>query len=138
MNTFTDAEMKQVSCIACGASSGEFCTEKFEGVDVPMLGYHKERVELREKLPVMPPDMPALDATDKAIIVYYAFVALCNSCQTKSLEIFGKTFTSREIQYAFASQGLKAAKEDGLIGGPKPNRKERRVQEKKMKRLIIM
>lgn len=138
MNEFTDAEMQQVPCLTCGAKSGQKCEEKVDGnIVIPLIGYHKERVQLREKLPVIPTDMPVLDSTDKAIIIYYAFVALCNSCQTKSIELFGKEFTSREIQFAFATQGLKAAQQDGLIGGPKPNRKERRAKAVEKSRIIM-
>ena len=134
-NNFTDEEILQVSCLFCGAEPGKKCNEG-EGT-VLIGGYHQARIELRQKLPVMPADMPVLDATDKAIIVYYAFVALCNSCQTKSTELFGKQFSSREIQYAFATQGLKAAREDGLIGGPKMNRKQRRAAAAKKSTIIM-
>lgn len=117
MTKFND-EVKEVQCLMCGAQPGEPCIEKEKGkkfTHVALLGFHKERVELRSRIPSFPSDMPELDATDKAVITYYAYIALCDSCSTKSIELFGKKFSSQEIQRTFAAQGLKQAKEDGLI-----------------------
>src|SRR6266576_1300795 len=87
MNQFSNEEIKEVQCLMCGAQSGELCTENG---GIPILGFHKERIELRSRIPSFPSDMPKLNATDKAIITYYAYIALCNSCSTKSVELFGK------------------------------------------------
>lgn len=127
---FTNIEVLEVGCFQCGARPNEPCTES----DLPLLGFHQVRLDLRAKLPVLPTE---LDSTDKAIVTYYAYIALANSCSAKSLELFGKQFSSEDIQRTFAEQGLIAARKDGLIGAEPakvtPNRHERRAEAKRIK-----
>lgn len=105
-------EIKEVVCLQCNAEPLQPCMEK----GMPLLGFHKARIELRQKLPVY--DCP-LDPTDKAIIVGYAFVMLCNSVAANSKKLFSKKYTSQEIQRMFAKSGMQAAIQDGFIGPEK-------------------
>ena len=63
--------------------------------------------------------MAALDPTDKAIIVGYAFVMLCNSVAANSEKLFSKKYTSQELQRMFTASGMEAAITDGFIGPEK-------------------
>jgi len=120
------SDAKEVVCIRCNAQPGEPCTEH----KAMIIGYHKERVDLRDRLPFLPEEIPTnLSPTDKAIIVYYAFVALANSVAANSEKILGKQFTSQEIQRTFGKKGLNDAKEDGMLG-ELSNGKQRRKAKK--------
>lgn len=60
--------------------------------------------------------MGRLSPTDKALITYYAFVMLCDSVSTKTMVMFGKEFTSEDIQKFFATEAVKELRKDKLIG----------------------
>lgn len=105
-------EIKEVVCLQCNAEPLQPCMEK----GMPLLGFHKARIELREKLPVY--DCP-LDSTDKAIIIGYGFVMLANSVAANSEKLFSRKYTSQQIQRMFAQSGMEAAIQDGFIGPDK-------------------
>lgn len=52
---------------------------------------------------------------EKALIVYYAFIILCDSVSTKSKEVLGVEHSSLNIQGFFIKQAIEEAKKDGLI-----------------------
>lgn len=56
-----------------------------------------------------------LGATEKSLICYYGFIMLADSVSLKSLEILGKSMTSREIQTFFAQQAMSELRKDGLM-----------------------
>lgn len=111
---FTLEQVREVPCIICDAIAGEHCMTNYSGRRVVMVECHPERSELRKKCPNLS-FVQGLDATDKSLIVYYAFVMLCDSLQPKSLEIIGKHFTSRELQVFFAKMAIAELRKDGLL-----------------------
>lgn len=128
-----ESEILEVPCITCAAHVGEHCTEI--GKPIRLLGFHNERIKYRATLPVLPKE--PLDATDKALVTYYAYVALSNAVAAKSAIMFdGKIITSQEIQLAFAQQALTDLKRDGLLGANKNNRHQRRAAVKKIKLIM--
>lgn len=60
--------------------------------------------------------MGPLNATDKALITYYAFIMLCDSVSTKAVELLGEPFTSEDIQKFFAMKAVAELKKDKLLG----------------------
>lgn len=109
---FTSTEIMEVCCIECDAKVGERCCEKDHGTI--MLGFHSKRLELREKLPAFH-NSELLSSTDKSLIAYYAFVMLADSCEAKSVELFGRHFDSVDIQRFFAARAVQALKKEGLL-----------------------
>jgi hypothetical protein len=114
---FTDAQVREVYCIRCDAAPGEACTERSMKL---VTGYHKERGNLRKKFPVNLDELVVkgsaiLSPTDKSVIVYYAYVMLCDSVSANSEKIMGKFISSADIQRMFAKEGLDAARKDGII-----------------------
>lgn len=136
MHNFSLAEIIEVPCMECDAKASERCIDKATGVQ--LFGFHKSRIECRERMPVLPKELPSLlTPTDKSITIYYAFVALCDSVAANSEKMFnGKKFSSQDIQKIFGKQGFKAAQADGMIGIAPANRKQRRTVDKK-KRIIL-
>jgi hypothetical protein len=60
-----------------------------------------------------------LDATDKSLILYYAFIHLCDSVSTKAKELLGVDFNSEQIQSFFCKKAIEELRRDGLL--PTPN-----------------
>src|ERR1051326_868024 len=115
MSNVSADEILQVVCPRCDSAPLEACKER-DGSQL-IGGFHRERIEFREKLPVLPKEVPSvLSSTDKAILTYYAFVMLADSCAANSEKLFGKKFTSQEIQRTFGKAALKKVQEDGLLG----------------------
>ena len=109
---FSDDEIKEMTCLQCGADPMQPCTEGGH----QLLGFHKLRIEIRSKMPAL--DCP-LDSTDKAIIIGYAFVALCNSVAANSMQLFKKEYSSVDLQRTFTRAGYEQAMADGFIGPEK-------------------
>lgn len=123
---FTHKELLQVPCIRCMAAVGQPCVApgnrrtpiKIAIRDgIPILGFHKEREELRVKVPML--EVEGLDGSDKALVMGYGFMILADACAANSEKLFGKLLTSREIQQFFAAKAIDELKADGLIGLPK-------------------
>jgi hypothetical protein len=112
MANLTDDEIKEVVCLHCQAEPLQPCIEN----GMQLIGFHQARIDLRSKMPVY--DCP-LDPTDKAIIIGYAFVMLCNSVAANSEKLFSKKYDSQEIQRMFSKSGMDAAIADGFIGPEK-------------------
>lgn len=74
----------------------------------------KERGSLRKRYPILPTG-EGLTATDKAVLVYYAFVMLCDSCSANAEKLFGKAMSSQDIQRSFAQHALAECRKDGVI-----------------------
>jgi hypothetical protein len=107
-NDLTGEQMREVPCIRCDAKVAEPCKKN----GLPLIGCHSERAILRAKMPCFPVE---LNATDKALVCYYAFIMLCDSVSTKSVETLGKQLSSAEVQRFFAKQAIDELKKDGLI-----------------------
>lgn len=138
MNQLSADEILQVVCPICEAAPLQACHER-DGS--PLIGgFHKERVLFREQFPVLPKEVPSiLTPTDKSILTYYAFVMLADSCAANSEKLFGKKFTSQEIQRTFGKAALQKAQADGMLGKiATGNRKQRRAAAKNKKSLLIM
>jgi hypothetical protein len=111
----TRAQIMEVPCIVCEAKQAKSCREHSKS-NKPIIGFHRERIELRLKHPVLPAEIPTtLNPTEKALICYYAFVMLCDSCEANSEKLFGKHFKSADVQRMFARKAIQELKKDGFI-----------------------
>lgn len=109
-----ESRAMQVPCIRCDAKPNEHCVQP--GRKEPLVGgFHSERVELSRKVVVAMPKGEDLDATDKALITYFAYILLCDSVSAKSVELFGKQFASEEIQRWFGQQAVTQLRAEGLL-----------------------
>lgn len=111
---FTHKELLQVPCIRCNAAVGQPCVAPGNR-RTPIIGFHKQRNELRTKCPMLEMDHQ-LDSSEKALVIGYALLMLADACEANSEKLFGKFFSSREIQRFFASKAIDELKLDGLIG----------------------
>ena len=109
MTELTSEQIKEVPC-HCGARVGEACKE--DGTLI-VAGFHKDRIQLRETFPALPLHF---DATDKTIVMFYAFCILCEAVAKKSVEMLGKSHSAHQIQIAFIQEAIKQARDNGFIG----------------------
>lgn len=65
-------------------------------------------------------ELTAVSATDKALILSYAFLMLCDSVSTKAEVVFGKQFTSHEVQLFFTQKAVEQLRRNGLIAEAPP------------------
>lgn len=80
------------------------------------LSFHRERIMVAHAVQLQRKFDRALTSTDKALIVYYAFVMLCDSVSTQSKSLLGSEFTSDQIQAFFAHKAIEQLKKDRLLG----------------------
>lgn len=106
--------MKEVPCTKCGAAIGDHC---FDGKGM-LVGFHTERLLLREKLPGL--SEANLTPTDKSLIFAYGFVILCDSVSANSQQLFNQKLSSLEIQRFFCKKAIDELRHDGLLKTPKP------------------
>lgn len=78
---------------------------------------HPGRTRAAQEL-IARPLLGELNATDKALLLYYAYTMLCDSVSTKAVEILGHEFDSEQIQAFFAAKAMKELQADGLIPVP--------------------
>jgi hypothetical protein len=129
MEGLTASQIKEVPCIVCGAAVGEPCKNvpmNKEGEKVKMfpgfragahvVGYHAARAAMRKKYPVV--DYKTLNATDISLIVYYGYVMLADACEANAKALFGRHFTSADIQRFFAAKATQQLIKDGLLDPP--------------------
>jgi hypothetical protein len=98
-----------IPCPLCAAKPGEHCNDD----SATLVLSHEQRRKLAEKLPDI--EGTNLDATDKAMICYYAYIMLCDSVAANSEKMFGKEYSSRDLQKFFARQAVVELRKDGLL-----------------------
>jgi hypothetical protein len=59
-----------------------------------------------------------LNATDKALVLYYAYIMLCDSVSANSQAVLGIVMDTEQIQAGFARKAIQALQEDGLLPVP--------------------
>jgi hypothetical protein len=118
---FTHKELLEVPCVHCEQAVGQPCVAPGNR-RTPILGFHAERSQLRVKLPMI--EMEGLDSTEKSLVMGYGFLILCDAVASKSMDIFGKQFSGREVQQFFAAKAIDELKKDGLIGKLKKKSKK--------------
>jgi hypothetical protein len=123
----TEKDILAVSCPACLRFVGMTCVTPlnrralaFE-VGVTECSFHAARIMKAQDQQIKNLGLQPLGSTEKALILYYAFIALCDSVSTKSQELFGKEFTSEDIQRRFAQEAIKELRHDGLFKDAKAN-----------------
>lgn len=115
----SEAEILSISCPKCHAIEEHGCLTNDRRVlcrkiDDTELAFHSERVfaafqkQFHGK-------WGKLGATEKALICYYAYIMLCDSVSTKSVELLGKQFTTEQIQAFFANEAIQELKRDKLL-----------------------
>jgi hypothetical protein len=114
-NTFKpDSRAILVPCIFCDAKPGENCRQPGR-TELLVGGYHKQRIELSNKLVPHYPSGEDLDATDKALITYMAFIMLADAVSVSAIKMFGKETTSVEIQKFFGRKAIDQLRVLGLL-----------------------
>lgn len=84
-------------------------------IDANHLSFHPERIRFAQKQHEKRLFSENLDASDKALITYYAYVMICDSVASRSEAIFDKQFTSQDIQKFFAQQAVAELRKDKLL-----------------------
>jgi hypothetical protein len=115
----TESEILSFACRKCHVIAGVGCkradrTPLTHAIEDTELAFHRERI-MDAWASQTNKCMGRLSATDKALIVYYAFVMICDSVSTKAEEVLGKEFSSEQIQKFFASEAIKELRKDRLI-----------------------
>lgn len=115
----SEKEILNVPCPNCHVQVGVACRNSARHVLVVMTGqtelsFHSARIFIAQQQQ-MRDRFGILGATEKALICYYAFVMLCDSVSTKSIEVIGKDVSSQEIQAMFVQEAIKALRNDKLI-----------------------
>lgn len=116
-----DLEILRLECRKCHASEGYACKSK-EGhslthdfsLNGPVMKFHRERM-LDAWASHSSYRMGNLNATDKALITYYAFIMLADAVSVKAVEMLGKPFTSEDIQTFFAYKAVEELRKDKLL-----------------------
>lgn len=114
-----DGQVLAVACPTCHVAEGIGCLNPQRHVlayklGAPELSFHPARIlhaqenEFRTKF-------GKLGATEKALILYYAYIMICDSVASKSVAVMGKEFKSTDIQAFFANEAIKELKKDGLM-----------------------
>lgn len=109
VKTVTEDEIIAAWCPTCHARPGQGCRDKNRHTLVERIGqiglsFHQPRVMVAH-----------LGPTEKALIIYYAFIMLCDSVSINSETVLGKWHTSEEIQTFFGKMALNELKKEGLI-----------------------
>jgi hypothetical protein len=123
--TLTVAQIQEVPCSICGAKESKPCRAIPLSNLLPNLfdrtaivqraiqdGCHGERIMLAERINSLL--RPGLTATDKALIVYYAYVMLADSISSRVPELGD----SQTIQSFFAKNAIHQLIVDGLLNEP--------------------
>lgn len=118
-----EEDILSVGCPNCQAPPLKGCNMYIEGsrnalvyiIGSTRLAFHPERIRFAQSTHERRLFNENLTATDKARITYYAFIMICDSNAAKSEMIFGKKFTSEEIQMFFAQQAVAELRKDKLL-----------------------
>jgi len=117
----TREEMMLVECPTCDAGRNRNCHLRGR-IDKPLLNlqdepyFHPTRIVAAQQAKANCFFSRSLSATDKSLIIYYAFIQLCDSVSVKSKEVLGVEKTSEDIQRFFAQTAIKELRKDGLLG----------------------
>jgi hypothetical protein len=116
----TEVEILAVACPQCKAPVNMGCRTEHGHVFARRLNadefsFHALRITTAYELRLDRVLGKKLDATDKALIVYYAYIALCDSVSAKSVEMLGKETSSVDIQRYFAQKAIYELRNDGLF-----------------------
>lgn len=126
----TDSDILDVSCPFCKALPASGCRQS-PNVGSPQLAliigsrhlsFHPERIKAAKGKIETVMFGDTLSPSQKALLVYYAFIRLCHSCAANSVMMFGKELDSITIQKYFGQRALAELQEDGLIPRPRIER----------------
>lgn len=113
-NVINEKTILSVVCPNCFARPKMEC---FEIRGRPRLKSHPERIRYAQEL-LSDRVAGKLSATDKALVLYYAYIMLCDSVSARSKEVLGIVMSTEEIQAGFARKAIQALQEDGLLPIP--------------------
>lgn len=106
----THDQVAAVDCPHCHAKAEQACTLSGIIKTNYVLAHHH-----RDRIIVATHKYKPLSNPDKAIMVQYGFLILCNAVAAKSLEILGKEMTTVDVQYAFINKALQELREIGIL-----------------------
>jgi hypothetical protein len=115
-----DGQILAVACPACHVKAGVGCLTyerhvfAVHGLGAPKLSFHPARIVMAQENEFQV-KFGKLGATEKALILYYAYIMVCDSVASKSVAVLGKEFKSTDIQAFFANEAIKELKKDGLM-----------------------
>lgn len=98
-----------IPCPTCHAGPDHSCLAQGIISTDGYVPFHIERKELAKRKSL------ALSHVDRTNIITYAFLFLANSCSAKSILLFGREFTSEEIQTHFAKMAIEQLKKEGRL-----------------------
>lgn len=123
----TEAEILAVRCPICEAIPGRPCISHQRHALIVRLGqtefsFHSARISTAQDIRWKEKFGVSLSQSEKTLILQYAFIMLCDSVSTKSIEVMGRQYTSDQIQAYFCNQAIKELQNDELVSRHvKPN-----------------
>lgn len=112
-------EVLSVLCPTCSQARGKGCLDDKRHILATQVGqlglsFHETRIRAAQETKSRK-IFGRLGPTEKALITYYAFIALCNSCAANSERLFQKKYTTEQLQVFFIENAITELKADGLI-----------------------
>lgn len=114
-----DQEILAIPCPTCKARVGQLCRMPSGAPLAFVIGddqsrFHRDRI-MNVLIVRLRNEFGRLNASDKALICYYAFVILSDSVSTKSKEMLGHDYSSKQIQQFFVQKAIEELKKDRLL-----------------------
>lgn len=114
-NVITDREILSHVCPNCFVRAKAVCVDNR---GKPRELFHPERIRIAQERAIVRLFGTILDHTERSLILYYAYIMLCDSVSTKAKEILGVDMQSEQIQAYFAKQAIEELQRDGLLKKP--------------------
>lgn len=116
----TELEIIAVTCPNCHAPKGAFCRNSNRHVlalhdDINESIFHQSRVHLARSKQGFNAKLGHLNNSQKELIVYYAFVILCEEVAKNTKDENGGVATAEQIQVQFVRQGIEELRIDGFL-----------------------
>ncbi len=108
----TEREILAIPCLECRARSKRMCFDVRGNTRELAHASRIREAQARQAARILG---DVLDPTDKALILYYAFIKLCDSVSTKAPQVLGIDLNSEQIQAFFCRKAVEELKKDGLL-----------------------
>lgn len=120
-SVISEKEILAISCPTCFRPADKLCVSRSNGmvlafeVGATECSFHAARIMKAQDEQIKKLGLQPLGPTEKSLILYYAFIMLCDSVSEKSKELLGKQLTSEQVQAFFAHKAIEELKNDGLF-----------------------
>lgn len=127
-HVISEQEILAVQCPTCNRAAGKTCVAvrnraplSYE-INVTECSFHAARIIAAQDEQIKRLGFGnVLGPTEKALILYYAYIMVCDSVASKSKEMFGKEMNTEEIQRFFAHKAVDELRHDELFKHGKAN-----------------